>query len=255
MKYLYAVLIILFSTSLIGQSFQVLDESYNDVTNSVITINTSNPSGDTLFRVTTKLHIRNLTSSTMVAKGKRIETTVLPGSSHYHCYGIICYDDEMMGDITTFPDNGDAEFLDVEITPGNDTTLFRCYFKPRDVVGNACIRYVVFAAADSTDSVYFDICVDVLTSIEEQFKASELKVYPNPASEICNIDLSSIAINAQDYQLQVYDALGKKMKSTSIPMGSESTNIDVSDMAEGMYLFVVEKNGEAMKTGKLVVSR
>ncbi|MFT7612488.1 MAG: hypothetical protein ACI9J3_001451 [Parvicellaceae bacterium] len=126
MSKLIVLLMILISVSAFSQAFMITDENFNDVTNSMITVSTANPTNDSTMLYTTKLYVHNLTSSTMIAKEKRIETTLLPGSSHYQCFGIICYGNEMMGDITIYPDAADPEYLDVETMAANDTSIYRC---------------------------------------------------------------------------------------------------------------------------------
>lgn len=65
----------------------------------------------------------------------------------------------------------------------------------------------------------------------------DVNVYPNPASEVVNIELS----NLNDISnVHIFDAAGKLVKNVSIPQGAQgSMTLVVGDLVEGLYTIVV----------------
>lgn len=87
------------------------------------------------------------------------------------------------------------------------------------------------------------MCLDVLTGVDEVKEASSLKIFPNPAISECRVGLTGVNVNGIGYRLEMFNALSEKVKSTSIPIEAKFTNLDVSDVPKGLYLFVVDKGG------------
>ncbi len=65
----------------------------------------------------------------------------------------------------------------------------------------------------------------------------ELSIYPNPATEVLNVNLQ----NAANSVLKLYDLSGKKIKHVDSSRGNNTLN--VSDVNSGTYLLVVESDG------------
>jgi hypothetical protein len=70
----------------------------------------------------------------------------------------------------------------------------------------------------------------------------ELIAYPNPASELLNIQFNA---NQGDYNLQLIDATGRLVRSEngSRDGGQAIITIPVSDLSSGLYFVVVECGG------------
>jgi len=52
-----------------------------------------------------------------------------------------------------------------------------------------------------------------LVNIDKQINNTEIKVYPNPTSDYINIDIDGV--NSSDYQIQLFDNLGKLLVNKS----------------------------------------
>ncbi len=86
-------------------------------------------------------------------------------------------------------------------------------------------------SASATDSIWVDLCLDVASLADNTFM-----FYPNPTAGILNI------ITNGDYAtILVTDALGQQV--TSVVTNSGTTQVDLSDCANGMYFVRVEQNG------------
>jgi polyhydroxybutyrate depolymerase len=68
---------------------------------------------------------------------------------------------------------------------------------------------------------------NLLTGVSELSSAEELKVYPNPANDILNIDVEG------DVHVTVYDMNGKKLIET------EKKLIEISGLAKGVYSVLI----------------
>ena len=82
------------------------------------------------------------------------------------------------------------------------------------------------------NNVYSTNC-GCVTSIDEEI-IDEISISPNPTSSKINVK-SSLALISEEYI--IYDQLGKEVKSGLIT--SEDTEIDLSNISEGVYLFIV----------------
>ncbi len=65
----------------------------------------------------------------------------------------------------------------------------------------------------------------------------KLKIYPNPAKEYVTLELTDYKGN--DIEINIYSITGKKYKTLSV--NQSTTEIDVSDLAPGMYLLISNK--------------
>jgi hypothetical protein len=81
--------------------------------------------------------------------------------------------------------------------------------------------------------------------------ANEIEIFPNPASgqvEVRDYSYEGISVIA------LYNALGKKMLLSSLK-NHASTVLDVSELARGLYLLVIEgTNGDILKQEKIVLT-
>lgn len=77
-----------------------------------------------------------------------------------------------------------------------------------------------------------------------------LKVYPNPAKGIVNIDLAGVTLGETTYEL--FDIQGRKVISKISSNYIESLNIE--NLSEGIYMLSI-KNGGAKTTKKLVINK
>jgi hypothetical protein len=84
------------------------------------------------------------------------------------------------------------------------------------------------------------LCGETLNSVAEAEKNS-MHVYPNPASGILNIDLGSTKIK----EIQIIDMMGNCVKKESLDAISSAYQLDISDLAPGLYFASEESsNGQ-----------
>ena len=77
----------------------------------------------------------------------------------------------------------------------------------------------------------------LVTSVDESVLATQFSIYPNPTGDVLNIGTSVKG----KFSHQVYDLRGNLMSKAS-----SSNNIDVSQMASGLYLIKISYEGESI---------
>lgn len=90
--------------------------------------------------------------------------------------------------------------------------------------------------------------------IWETNNAAALSVYPNPANTQLNVEITTTGNDK--IQLAVYDLAGQVVQSTTQPSapGKNTTQLDISTLAEGVYILRVEENGNVM-TKRIAIIR
>lgn len=82
---------------------------------------------------------------------------------------------------------------------------------------------------------------ELITLGTEDLTVSEIKIYPNPTSNILNFK----GLNSEELQVTVYDVLGKEVLNTNL---SEYDNqLDVSQLESGLYTIKIDKTNETIK--------
>ena len=99
----------------------------------------------------------------------------------------------------------------------------------------------------ATDLGLISFAGSALSVSDELYSGVEFKLFPNPAKDVITLKMSSEDIGST---IEVFNILGKAVKT--MKMTNNSYKMDVSDLANGMYLIRVHtKNGLAIK--KLVI--
>ena len=91
----------------------------------------------------------------------------------------------------------------------------------------------------------------VITGVEGLL-GDEINVYPNPASQIVNVDLS--ATGAENGIIELYDALGQRVISKNVNSQSNIVQIETASLDGGLYLVKVIANGKLF-TASVVLSK
>ena len=81
-------------------------------------------------------------------------------------------------------------------------------------------------------------------NIDEHFSKLDIKIYPNPASEIINIEAPN------DFHFQLFNITG----SCILEKCNDKNYMDVSDISPGLY-FIKGSNGTSVFTRKIIINR
>jgi hypothetical protein len=88
-------------------------------------------------------------------------------------------------------------------------------------------------------SVFWDTVVvykDAVGNVELGMLNDELRMSPNPAADEVVLSLPSESLSQYFSQVEIVDAQGRVLKKIVISDSASSLNIDVSDLASGIYL-------------------
>lgn len=118
------------------------------------------------------------------------------------------------------PDAGDWVTGDINVgtVSGNDHVMFMFEFTSGDLSNNLYIDNIRFDAVVSVD--------------ENQVRATNLNVYPNPANERLFIELP--AVNG-DETLMIYNASGQLVYESTAEANVTKMEVEVADWARGIY--------------------
>lgn len=82
-------------------------------------------------------------------------------------------------------------------------------------------------------------------SVDEAINEEDVLVYPNPAN-----DIVTFATDGENAVLSIFDALGRKVLSRQFD--GEKLVVDLNSMASGLYIYMIEQDGEKIKRGRFV---
>lgn len=125
------------------------------------------------------------------------------------------------------------------ITTNLPANLIRFYFtNSNDTVQNSSTLYVDDVTYTTTTGITEALMNDI-----------EIKAYPNPASNVLTVNATSD--DALLFELYAID--GKILKTTSF---SKTTQVNVADLASGLYLYTVKNKDQAiLKKASITITR
>ena len=121
-------------------------------------------------------------------------------------------------------------------------TNFNCINTPP---GNNCPNktdFVQFVITSDLGTVYYDnVYLHKNTLDSDSFEVSKIKMYPNPATNILNIE-SVLAIE----KVEIYNVLGQQV--ISVAPNRELVTLDVASLKSGVYVVKTSVNGNVSST-------
>ncbi len=201
--------------------------------------------GDVVNEIVFHAVVTNNTGSDMTVLCAREQIDMLPGTSSQFCWGENCY----------------PPFVDTSATalviPGGGTTAddaFSGHYAPATVHGTSAVKYKFYNQDDPSEFVetiaYY---VYGFVDVEENLaKLSFSDFYPNPASDQIRMDYS-IGNNVLA-TLRVVNLLGAVVKEVNLS-GTNTLNMDVSDLQQGVYYCSVISGAQVHTTKRIVVQK
>ncbi|MFN1218147.1 T9SS type A sorting domain-containing protein [Chryseobacterium kwangjuense] len=90
--------------------------------------------------------------------------------------------------------------------------------------------------------------ITTLSSSETVSNQEGILLYPNPARDYLYVDFTSTPYKGSEYQL--FDSQGKLIKKDAI--SQPKSEIDLSSLHSAVYIMRINKNGENLKTFKVI---
>lgn len=144
--------------------------------------------------------------------------------------------------------NGLVEFACIDDVGGN--------YMPSTTITGATpgeVLYIRVGGANSNDYGTFGICVfDINSTVNiEENKTFDYFIYPNPATDILNIELSDLLTN--NLQIYLYNMEGRMMKVYPQTFKNK-IQLNVESLAKGFYTLSISKGNEVI-TKSIVITR
>lgn len=197
------------------------------------------------------LYAENTSGTARTINVKRYELDVLHGTANYFCWDL-CYGER----------NAGASPLWIGADPipmaaGGTANGFHAYYKPKGYTGVSTFRYVWYDMASENDSTWVDFVFNVTEAvgIEEAGAVRGFNAWPNPASGgniTINYDLAQVATGDR---LAVYNLLGERKLVKRLGAAQGQVVLEQTELGSGVWFAVLERNGKAMATKRLVVVR
>lgn len=231
----------LFSSLLLAQSTSlvVLDKNGNDVSGSTIYM-----WGDTASEILSYLDVKNISSSTLDVKVKRIDSNCVSGSSNLFCW-TLCYTPAVYVSPTT-----------ESIASGGLCTKFVGHYNPAGNLGCCTVTYVFFDVAVPNDSVFVKVvyCATPLGINDNTREKSYLgNVYPNPINSTASLSYKLNEDHGQKAKIVLYNILGKSIKEYELSEAQGTVRLNLSDTPGGTYFYSLQINGKIISTKKVVL--
>ena len=163
-----------------------------------------------------------------------------------------------------FVANAVSDYLDVHNgrickTPEYPNGIY-CYFSTVDAKWNSAYPYVVgptfygVVSASKVTSVTETVSTYVKTTptSEASLNNLQIKVFPNPSADLISIQMGDLV--KEDYTIELYDIMGKLVKSTQINKGSTIAYFDTQALYAGTY-WVKISSGQVQTTRKVVLQK
>lgn len=190
----------------------------------------------------------NITNNSAVAKSVKVKKIVhegdtLAGTINSFCWGL-CYPDTTY--LSPYPQN---------IEPGQISDQFYGDYRPNNIPGKSKIMYVFFDVDNRNDSVAVMVEYNASPASAGDDLASLVKfsgAYPNPAVKMVNVDYS-IPSSVNKASITITNMLGCKVKEVKLDSYSGKSQIDVSELINGIYFYSLVADDQLILTRKFVV--
>ena len=114
------------------------------------------------------------------------------------------------------------------------------------------ITYVFYDANNPSDSVAYTVTYQLGQPIgieENVFK--NFAVYPNPTSNVLNIQYNGMS--GEDVSFELVNMVGNKVYSRNLSEVDANLRLDVSNLARGVYFYVIKADGVITSSKKLII--
>ena len=166
----------------------------------------------------------------------KVDGTTVPGFSPT----TLSYDIEISSTTTVIPT--------VSATP-NDINASVAITQADNVRGNSTI---LVTAEDGVTQQTYSIKFSNVTSISEMDEKTEFNLFPNPAQEKFRVQSSEFKV--EDATIELYDLNGRKHLEKQITVGTNSVQIEVSNLKNGIYFCRILMNKNCF-TQKIIIQR
>lgn len=150
----------------------------------------------------------------------------------------------------TYPNSNNIIYNNLGVFSEYFTTGFGRISKRLATVGGETKSCLLFFKRGGT--MYFSN-PPILVGNEEFDKIfNAISIYPNPANDFLQIQLN--AHPSDNTLVEIYNSIGKLVKTETLNFGNSTTNIDIKNLSNGIYFFKI-KSKEIEVNKKVVISK
>lgn len=215
--------------------------------NYVFTTDTSNHTSPTELL---EFRITNTSASAKKIKIRKTFISIKSGHDVYFCFNSTCYGSAVHYSFANLA-------AGATLPNGSGSYGLRTEMDHYDSVGTSVVRYTIYDSLNVSDSLNITITYNITAFSAIKNFASNVYVSnaaPNPASNVVNFTCDLGSANTEAF-VKIYNALGTLVKTTSLNSSGKSTQIDVSNLEEGFYLYSIISNGKSISTKRLIIAR
>lgn len=194
--------------------------------------------------VSPELFVKNNSASDIDIKCRRDVLNEVEGTMNYFCALGLClspYTDELPNPYTLPA----GQLVD-------EAGVFTGHYSPNGNVGVEIVKYKFFNVNNPNDTIAFYVSFnDGSTASIGHVENVNMKVYPNPATDVLNVSYQLNSIN--DAQFIMYNATGIEVLNRNIHNSVGNLILNVSDLPKGVYLYRFEGSNGFSQTSKVVL--
>ncbi len=254
MKHPYALsaLVICLMASGVAQAqlVQLTDVNGNVVTGTTVYV--TQPFADNTTQILeSDLATQNISGTARTVNVKRYEVDVPHGTQNYFCWDL-CYGARDAGQSPLW-----VAADPISMTAGQTVNGFHAYYVPIHVDGPATFRYVWYDTNDPNDSTWVDFVFNaqIVGINEAAAPVRSFTAYPNPSiggNITLDYDLAAVGVGTR---LAIYNMLGERKLVRNLSAAQGRVVLNENDLASGVWFAVLERNGLALATKRLVIAR
>ncbi len=213
----------------------------------IIEANTSISGEDVNVSYKSYATLKNNTDHSIDIGLKIIKISVIEGHFVLHCFGGNCYP----------PATSDTTISQgtLILEPGEESTQadFDIELSPNGIPGTSIIKLVFFVVGDEENCDDYEVEFKIgSSSVTDNSDKLNCFTYPNPANNFVNFDLSDLSGNIQ---IKVYNSQSNLMCDYSLSNPDSFYLLNCSTFPQGIYNFVILKDGKEAKQGRFVIAR
>ena len=136
--------------------------------------------------------------------------------------------------------------------PNHHPGVMSTFLNGKQLNGNWRLIIYDYGTTDPTILNSWQIIVGAgatLKSSETGTFGSEISIKKNPVDDYLMVDVTD---DFKSLNLEIYDASGKKIKSENLLRNAKNIQLDVRNLAPGMYLLIPVKDGERKQAIKFI---
>ena len=187
-----------------------------------------------ITRIKSSYQLRNITARTVWADG----TDVPDGPTVSTTYPLGYFREDY-----EFINHAQADYLDVHngrfcVTPEYPNGIY-CYFATVNEEWNSAYPYVVgptfygMKTASKVTTITETVTTYTSSAGITELTENEWSVYPNPSNDIIMVQVNELT--NQSYEIELYDALGKRIQSQQIVQGSTIAYFNADTLYKGVH--------------------